>query len=399
MKKMENKQVNAPNIDTELQMMNQELNERLDINGAENSSSEHKKLHIHEKKDSGKRRKFAGWVILGVFLLLIVGSVVTVFGLRWSGKQSLTGHEAVEDVEITAPDTVEVQEEGMLVSYNGKKYRRNEDIITILCMGIDREDLETEGIVTGESGQADTVFVVALDSSSGSVKLLNISRDSMIDVDLYNVNDEYVETSEMQLCLAYAYGDGKESSCENMKKSVSRLLYGMPIDAYAAIDLPAINVLNDAIGGVEVEVLEDLTLMDPALKQGATVLLQGNQAENYVRSREVEGEDAPIDSNNARMARQKQYLTNFIKKALEATKEDLTVPLTLYQAATSYMITDIGASEVTYLASLVLQGGFNAENIISIPGEVTLVDTHAQYHVDEAALYEIILDVFYEEVE
>ena len=88
-----------------------------------------------------------------------------------------------------------------------------------------------------------------------------------------------------------------------------------------------------------------------------------------------------------------------IKKALEATKEDLTVPLTLYQAATSYMITDIGASEVTYLASLVLQGGFNAENIISIPGEVTLVDTHAQYHVDEAALYEIILDVFYEEVE
>ena len=119
--------------------------------------------------------------------------------------------------------------------------------------------------------------------------------------------------------------------------------------------------------------------MDPALKQGATVLLQGNQAENYVRSREVEGEDAPIDSNNARMARQKQYLTNFIKKALEATKEDLTVPLTLYQAATSYMITDIGASEVTYLASL--------------------VDTHAQYHVDEAALYEIILDVFYEEVE
>ena len=201
----------------------------------------------------------------------------------------------------------------------------------------------------------------------------------------------------MQLCLAYAYGDGKESSCENTKKSVSRLLYGMPVDAYAAIDLPAISVLNDAIGGVEVDVLEDLSNLDPALTEGAHVLLQGSQAETYVRSRDAEGPDAPVDSNNARMARQKQYLTNFISKTLSAAKKDITVPLTLYQAITSYMVTDIDASEVTYLASLVLQGGFGDQDIINVPGEVQMGEEFAEYHVDEKGLYEIILDVFYTE--
>lgn len=345
-----------------------------------------------------KKSKKIGLIIAGVLAFLILGSVVTVLALRWNGKRAMISHEQDTDIEVTVPENATIQQDGTIVTYNGRQYLRNEDIVSILCMGIDRDNLDTEDGVTGTNGQADSVFVVALDTTDGTMKMLNISRDAMTDVDLYNVDNEYVKTTKMQLCLAYAYGDGKESSCENVKKSVSRLLYGMPIDAYAAIDLPAISVLNDAIGGVEVEVLEDLTISDPSLYVGNVVLLQGKQAETYVRSRQVEGADAPVDSNNDRMARQKQYLIGFIQKALAATKENLTVPLTLYQTASDYMVTDIGASEVTYLASLVLQGGFHADDMANIPGEVTLVDGHAQYHVDETALYETVLDVFYEEV-
>lgn len=345
-----------------------------------------------------KKSKKVLLILLAIVGALIVGTVVTVLALRWNGKRAMTRHEQEADVEITVPEDAEIQQDGTVVTYNGKNYVRNEDVISILCMGIDREDLENGDSVVGANGQADSIFVVALDSTNGTVKIVNISRDTMTDVDLYNVDNEYVKTNKMQLCLAYAYGDGKESSCENVKKSVSRLLYGMPIDAYAAIDLPAIGVLNDAVGGVEVEVLEDLTISDRSLYPGNVVLLKGKQAEIYVRSRKVEGADAPIDSNNDRMARQKQYLIGFIQKALAATKEDLTVPLALYQAAAGYMVTDIGASEVTYLASLVLQSGFYAEDMVNIPGEVTLVDGHAQYHVDEKALYETILDVFYKEM-
>ena len=33
-------------------------------------------------------------------------------------------------------------------------------------------------------------------------------------------------------------------------KKMEGILYGIPMDAYGAIDIPAIGVLNDAIGGV-----------------------------------------------------------------------------------------------------------------------------------------------------
>ena len=168
----------------------------------------------------------------------------------------------------------------------------------------------------------------------------------------------------------------------------------MPIDAYAAIDLPAVSVLNDAIGGVDVDVLEDLSSQDPALVQGAHVLLRGNQAEIYVRSRDHEN----VDANNSRMTRQRQYLTNFIAKTLSQTRKNLSVPLTLYDAVTAYMVTDISAPEVTYLASLLLQGSFGSQNIVTIPGEVKMGEEYAEYYVKEEALYQIILDVFYKPV-
>lgn len=335
-------------------------------------------------------------IVICVLLFLCVAVIGSLYVMQRIGKSSLT---SLEDVEITAPEEilneVNLEDAGKTVTYNGKKYQKKEDLISILCMGIDRKTILEEEGLTGENGQADTIFLAVLDESDGSMKLINISRDSMVDVDIYNVKNEYVETSKMQLCLSYAYGDGKETSCENTMKSVSRLLYGIPINAYAAIDLTAISVLNDAVGGVEVEVLQDLTKKDRELVLGERVLLQGKQAEIYVRSRDI---SSGVDSNNARMARQKQYLTNFINKALIATKEDITVPLTLYQEASSYMVTDISASEVTYLAKLVLQGGFNDQDMINVSGEVRAGEQFAEYYVDETALYEIILSVFYEEI-
>ena len=51
-----------------------------------------------------------------------------------------------------------------------------------------------------------------------------------------------------------------------------------------SINLSAISVLNDAVGGVNVQVIGDLTSVDPTLKEGANVTLLGGQAETYVRS-------------------------------------------------------------------------------------------------------------------
>lgn len=348
------------------------------------------KRRVPNKK---KKRKKIGLtivlVILCVLIVILVGALGFYISMRNKGEMQLKENKAEQ--EITAPVDVELEEQGKFVVYKGKKYCYNENNVNILCMGVDKSIQETGTDNIGENGQADALILAVLDSETGHLSLVNISRDAMVDVNRYNVKGQYLGTDNMQLCLAYSYGDGKEQSCTNTMESVSRLLYGMPINAYAAIDYSAISILNDAVGGVTVDVLEDLTLSDASLKQGTTVTLKGEQAHSYVRSRNTE----ILDSNNMRMNRQKQYLDAFIQKAISETKSDITLPVSLYNSISEYMVTNISSSEITYLASLLIENGITGGDMITVQGEVRQGKKYAEFIPDDEKLYELILNVFY----
>ena len=331
-------------------------------------------------------------IVLGVLLCILLCLIAAYFIMKAKGAKKF--REELAQQEITAHADAELEDEGKYVTYQGKKYQYNEDLITILVMGVDTELEETGADSIGANGQADTLFLVVLDSKNGETSLINISRDAMVDVNKYNVWGEYLGTEKMQICLSYAYGDGKEKSCMNTVESVSRLMYGMPVNAYAAMDYSGISVLNDAVGGVTVEILEDFSFWDPEMRKGNVVKLRGEQAHSYVRSRNTE----LLDSNNYRMQRQRQYLLAFISTAMNAVKKDLTLPLTLYREMADYTVTDIRASEVTYLASLVLEHGFTEKDMRSIPGEVVKGEEYAEFIPDEEKVFELILEVFYNEI-
>lgn len=397
------------NRESDVDKLNRELMEQIRAGSPEDSDIQERKKSSsggHGKYSKKRRRKlkrqqkkkkkmkpFKVFIIFLCVILFLLAAVVTTFFILRSRGKKLLRETSVEET-ITAPEDAEVEEEGKTIIYKGEKYCYNEDIVSILCMGIDKSIQDTGLDNIGENGQADALFLAVLDTKTGHLSFVNISRDSMVDVNKYNVEGKYLGVENMQICLSYAYGDGKEKSCENTAASVSRLMYGMPVNAYAAIDYSGISILNDAVGGVTVEVLEDLTDRDPELQVGKTVTLSGEQAHTYVRSRDTE----LLDSNNMRMARQKQYLMSFLGTTISKTKSDLTIPVTLYQAASEYMVTDISVSEVTYLASLVLQGGFSEGDMYSVPGEVVKGEKYAEFIPDEEGLYELILDVFYEKV-
>lgn len=391
------------NQDAELEALNDEFFREMDIQGADISegdrhlSEEKKKKLSDRKKVSKKKKKIRPFHVLVAILCLILALAVIGVGillfLRSQGESMLRQGEIKED--ITAPDGVQIEEDGKYVIYNGEKYCYNEHIINILCMGIDTSIQGTEEGVIGENGQADAIILAVIDTQTVQLHLVNISRDSMVDVNRYNVEGKYLGTEKMQLCLAYSYGDGKDDSCLNTARSVSRLMYGMPIHAWAAIDYSGISVLNDEVGGVTVEVLEDLSSKDPALVAGRTVTLTGQQAHTYVRTRDT----SLLESNNQRMARQKQYMTAFLKTFFSKTKSDLTLPLKLYQNAAGYMVTDIGPQETVYLSSLVLQKGFTEGNMDSVPGQIVQGEVYAEFIPDDKALYELILKVFYTKVD
>lgn len=351
------------------------------------------------KRERRRRRISVPLILLCVLLVLVAGGFGTYRYLLSSGRKSLLAHKQIEGIDITAPEDAIVEDDGQKVTYNGKTYRRNEDIVSLLFLGVDVKSEDPGEREIGNNGQADTIFIGALNTVTGKMDIINISRESIVDVDTYDTNGDYAGTEPMQICLAYAYGDGEQTSCENTAKSVSRLMYGMPIDSYASITVPAISVLNDAIGGVEVTVLDDLGSGDNKLVKGERVTLKGKQVNTYVISRDQYSAEA----NNNRMARQRQYLIAFMNKAFSQIRSDLTTVFTLYEAVTNYMSTDLTVAKMTYLANLAMNGMFREQDIKTVPGEITLEtgidgEEHANYHVDDKELYNIILDVYYEEV-
>lgn len=379
---------------------------------AERPSHHHHTIDVDDNADapsiliapSSKRKKTShrlrnALLIIALSLLCIaVVAVGTVHVLTNSGRSALL---AQGPVPMTAPeeflqnDTVQITDDGHTVTYNGVKYAFNDNRTNILCMGIDKEDLGLDDDVVGTGGQADSIAVLSIDTKTGAVDILAVSRDAVVPVDIYSESGQFYDTQETQLCLSFAYGDGYHTSCENTVKSVSRLLYGVPINTYIAIDLGCIATLNDAVGGVPVQLLSDFTRVDGSrCYAGQTITLYGSEAMRYVRFRDVD----KLDSNNARMQRQQQYVTAFFNKAIAATKDSLKTPLALYDAVADECTTNLSPSKITFLATTLVQHD-SSLNISNVPGNIILAeDGFAEYIVDDAALYEQVLSIFYTKV-
>lgn len=373
--------------------MNRRQNSDFGIEGVSSSDSS---VRSNRKKNKALK-VFAVIAIVLISILLVIAVVLGILLFRGRNAAIAENNEAVRNIQI--PDDVKVDSDSDVayVYYDGRKYKYNDKVTTVLFAGIDKRNYEHVEGVFGTAGQADCLFVMALNTENGKYKLMAVSRDTMVDVDVFDSDGNFQGTEEKQLCLAYAYGDGKEGSCENLKRSVSRVFFGIPVNSYVSVDLDVISILNDEVGGVNVDVIEDLSNRDSALIKGTNVTLNGEQAEIFVRARDIMGDE---NQNNLRMERQKVFLTSFIKKTLQLTKEDLSTPLNLYNSITDYMVTDIDASMITYYTSIFLRSGFSPEDdLIKVPGTAVGGEKYAEYYTDTEKFFSIILDTYYTEVE
>lgn len=344
-------------------------------------------------KKKKKGLKIFLW-ILGIISALLIIAVVTVFVMLKIGERQLLD---IDDVVIEVPEIAESEDNGKTVYYNGEKYVLNENITTILGMGIDRTDFTAEDEQEyGANGQADSIFLVAFNTVTAKAKVIAISRETMVDIDTYSAGGQYLGSRKKQICLAYSYGDGRNFSCENVVRSASRVCYGMPINSYCAITFDAINEMNNAVGGITLTSLSDLTLPSgKTITKGEEITLQGRDALGYVRTRSY----VDVEANVARMNRQVQYFRAFANKTLELTKKDVSTPVTLYNTIlnTGDMITDINAPKITYLTQKVLSNNISGDmEILNVKGETVLgEDGHAEFTPDEKEFFEMILSVYY----
>ena len=259
---------------------------------------------------------------------------------------------------------------------------------TVLLIGTDSVEQyqeKTEGVKPFYNyHQADFLTLLVLDTDNNTAQLLQLNRDTMTDVPWLDVLGEYGGTEYKQLCLAYNYGDGGMKSCKNTVNAVSGLLFDAPIDHYIQIPMSAIGVLNDLVGGVPVTLEEDLTAIDPAFARGATVWLNGTQAEQFIRARMA----LDNDTNLARMKRQRQYLDSFQKRAREAFDSDSEFMVKLLEKLSEYLQSDLTAQQ---LSDLVTQLDKSAISPIRYAeGELKKGEQYYEFYADETSLWEMV---------
>lgn len=368
-----------------------------------------------------RRRNHRGRVILTVFIVfvsVILGFTAAGLLLLNTGKKELMAKSAevrpvLESFVTEAGEEVETEVvDENTVKYQGESYRYNEDVISILFMGIDStgeleghatvdetatetQPEESSGMTGERAEQVDVLFLVVMNNKAKEVNVIQINRDTMTDISIYGTDGQYLGKAKEQLALSYAYGDGGAKSAALTVEAVSNLFYGLPINGYCILNMSAIPLLGEMIGGVELTMLEDFSQYGAQYAKGNTAVIEGAMIEKYIRDRK----NVADGSNENRMARQKQYIQALALKALQKVKNDLTLPVSMYSTLSKYMITDISVSEVSYLASEIVNYSVPDGYMRTLQGTAEDKYPYVEFVIDEKSLYELILDVFYEKAD
>lgn len=282
---------------------------------------------------------------------------------------------------------------GPTIEVDGVSYRRRDNLTTILLMGIDRD---SDAVSTGyrNGGQADFLRLLVIDSANERITQLQIDRDTMTPITILGVLGDRSGVRTAQVSLAHGFGDGGAQSCELTVDAVSNLLLGTQIDFYIAMNLDGISVLNDMAGGVTVTLKDDFSALDPAMTEGTTLTLVGDQAEYYVRSRMNIG----IGTNEARMERQEEYISLLSAQIDELVRADQAFIGNLYDALGPYLQTSLSRGRLINEAWAARN--YERADTAGIAGTHQVgSDGFMQFYADEDALQQTVLALFYERVE
>ena len=327
------------------------------------------------RRRQDKKRLYKGLGIAAGVLILGIAVIGAVLGMA-------------DHYRINSDSSTDSRE---IITYKNETYVKKGNLETYLIAGIDAPGKVEKVTEYDGTGQCDVLAVIVRDRSTDQCKLLSIDRNTITAVKSLDNDGTYLDTTDIQLSLAHAMGFDQQVRAENTVDAVSHLLGDQTIDGYAMVNMGAIQVVNDMVGGVTVTIEDDFTDRDPTLKKGETVTLMGEHAENYIRGRK----DVADGSNQNRMSRQSNYEEAFKPAFRSKCAENSKFPLEVYHAMEDYMTTNISAKKFCRLA--ILMSDENQDEKVAISGTYGLDEDEWQtFTPDEDSLQEAILELFYQ---
>lgn len=214
---------------------------------------------------------------------------------------------------------------------------------TFLALGKDDAGLNT-----------DTIMVGKLDTKNGTLDIVSIPRDTLVNVRWANkkINAIYANA-----------GDGTQGSIEGMMEGVGAIL-GFPLDNYVLINIKAFEEMVDTVGGVYYDVPRDMYYDDPtqnlhiAIPKGYQ-LLDGEHALYVVRFRCGNNNSGYVDGDLGRIATQQDFLLSVARQML--TLGNIPNLPKLIQIMMENVETDLTGNNLAFYAQEFLK--LDAENI------------------------------------
>lgn len=283
-------------------------------------------------------------LVSGLFVFVALAGLYKCFSQPPEMQQDPAPPASQQAQQDPVPDPNESQE--LDPSQTGTDAgERKEHFFTILIGGLD-----------DENGGSDTNMLVALDAAGGSIHVMSLPRDTLLDVDW----------TVKKLNNAYHHG-----GFDRTMEEVSRLL-GIPVDCYVTVDLMAFVELVDAIKGVDFDVPVDMDYDDPAqdlhihFKKGPQHL-DGQQALEVVRWRQNNDGTGYATADIGRIGTQQAFLKAVAQQTLQLSNWDkIPEMVKIFQ---KHVDTNLKLSNLVWIGEKALSMG--SENIYfhTLPGD------------------------------
>lgn len=233
---------------------------------------------------------------------------------------------------------------------------------TVLFLGFDEEEFNT-----------DVIWVCQFDIGHAGLNILQIPRDTCL--------PDYTSSPTGKFNSIYAMGERYINPPIQRVVNAVQENFGIPIDAYITTSCNDIADMVDLVGGIPINLEEEVIYeADKRIPAGETVL-SGEQAEWFVRFRW-----ALAEGDIGRMKNQRRFMAAAMEKLFSIVSDEGRVKLYSYLKTVydnEYIYTNMSLGDVGMLADFASTLSMENVRVNMVPGE------GARYEAPDGQVYDI----------
>ena len=356
-------------------------------NKISSSKNNNAKVSGKKKRKSSVQEKIiiAVSIIVGIIIIAVMVLNIPIIAVSKTDKSGGTYTEYISIINWVKSRRPMVGVEGELSkdtnSYelnsnageiDDKRDFTNDQIIegqfTVLCLGFD----ETRS-------NSDVIMLFHFDIINDKINILQIPRDSFV--------PDFTNSETGKINSVYTLGDENLIPIQRVVDAV-RDTFGIPIDRYITTGCDDIVDMVDIIGGIPINLPEQVIYSYDKVLYPGEQALNGEQAELFVRARKGYNE-----GDIGRVKAQRIFLAAAMEKALDLGPIQLTKFLTeVYNKG--YIGTDLTLQEMSILSDFGSSIDLDDVTVHMVPGEATYYGDYSVWSIHKNATIDVINEYF-----